>query len=148
MTFTFRPGDGFLRRMAARLREAPSRVHADMARRTRAAVEGLLAGQFATGTDPYGRPYPPARDRPAGPPMVRTGRLRDSLPVEVEVDRTGVRLSVLPGVSYAEYLQRGTRRMRARLIVPGTTVLAAVWRARIEAARDETLREWLQGLSR
>lgn len=147
-TFTFRQSDQFLARLAARLREAPQRVHAEMARRTAAAVEGLLDAQFRSGVDPYGRPWPPAKDRPAGPPMVRTGALRDGMAADATVDSGGVRLAVTASVPYAKYLQGGTRRMRARLIVPGSAVLARVWRDRLERVRDDVLREWLQGLAR
>lgn len=143
-SFTFSTGDGFLRRLAQRLREAPAAVHRDAEVRVKRAVEGLLEEQFQTATDPHGRPYKPPKDGHS-PPMTRSGRLRRGLVVRVSSTPDGLRIAVDADVEYAKYLQRGTYKMDPRLIVPGAAVLARRWRDRILAAHAESVAAHYQG---
>ena len=77
--------------------------------------------------------------------MVRSGKLWEGLGVVVSASATGVSVRVTATEEYAKFLQYGTRKMRARLIVPGENVLASIWRQHLERARDEAMKAWLSG---
>lgn len=134
---------GFLQRQAARMREAPRRVHAAVGRKVEAAVDALIQEQFDTATDPHGRPYLPPKDGHL-PPMTRSGDLRRGMKAHARSEPGAIRVSVTADQEYAKYLQYGTRRMRQRLVVPNGP-LAQRWRDAILAACSDGVREWAQG---
>ena len=101
----------------------------------------LVAKQFSSGCDPYGRPWRPItattkrlrKGRKGGRPLTDTGRLRAG--TGVSVTRSGLRLSL--GAPYGYFHQVGTRNMPARRIFPQFGMPAA-WRAVLqETARAE-----------
>lgn len=137
-------GDQFLRDLAQRFRDAPARVHADMARRCERAVHDLIDEQFRTGTDPFGRPWEPPKDGHS-PPMVRTRKLWGGLKIRVDATGSGIQILVASAAEYARYLQYGTWRMLPRRIVPGSGVLVAAWRAALRAACAAAMARWYSG---
>lgn len=141
--FIFRD-DPFLKKLADKLREAPRQIHDEMARRMEQKLREVLRAQFAEARDPLGRPYLPPKDGHL-PPMRRTGALEDGLTVEAVSTSSGIFLNVTASVEYAKYLQTGTRRMKARQIVPATGVLAETWRRAIREANQESIEVWYRG---
>jgi len=104
----------------------------------------LVAKQFSSGTDPYGRPWRPIsattkrlrKGRKGGRPLTDTGRLRAG--TGVSVTRSGARLVL--GAPYGYFHQVGTRNMPARRIFPQFG-LPAAWRTVLrDAARAELRR--------
>jgi hypothetical protein len=123
-----------------KLSEVPSQAAADAAVR----IADVIDGQFADGVDPTGAAYIPPKD--GGTPMVRSGALRANIRVVARSTPDGVEVSVVPGVPYAGYLQRGTRKMAPRRIVPGrTTAGAAKWRTAAREAYAAAVRAWFHG---
>ncbi len=98
----------------------------------------LVAKQFSSGSDPYGRPWRPIsattkRLRKGGRPLTDTGRLRAG--TGVSVTRSGCKLVL--GAPYGYFHQVGTRNMPARRIFPQFG-LPASWRTVLrDAARAE-----------
>jgi phage gpG-like protein len=93
----------------------------------------LIKEGFATGTDPYGRRWPKAKDRPSGRPMHRTGALSRSYKVAHSLTYTPLR--------YAWYLQKGTKTTRPRYQVPVRT-LPVRWRT----AYQRVIKKYMTGL--
>ena len=133
-----------MKRLAQKLREAPAAIHRDAERRVKAAVERQLEAQFATSTDPMGRPYLPPKDGHS-PPMTRSGRLRRGMRVVVVSGPDILRISVMSDRDYAKYLQHGTRKMAARLITPGSSLLSYKWREVVQRAHMEAVRAYFSG---
>ena len=101
----------------------------------------LVAKQFSSGSDPYGRPWRHIsattkrlrKGRKGGRPLTDTGRLRAG--TGVSVTRSGCKLVL--GAPYGYFHQVGTRNMPARRIFPQFGMPAA-WRAVLqETARAE-----------
>lgn len=137
-------GDQYLEELARRLEEAPQRVHDLLAQELQDRLTRVVDDQFADGVDPTGAAYIPPKD--GGTPMVRSGALRANIRVVARSTPDGVEVSVVPGVPYAGYLQRGTRKMAPRRIVPGrTTAGAAKWRTAAREAYAAAVRAWFHG---
>jgi hypothetical protein len=95
---------------------------------------------FTLGSDPYGKPWAQlapatlAKGR-AMPPLTDTGRMRESLRVNV-----GVRSIVATVDDPAGYHQEGTRYMPARPILPNDAQgLPDAWRAALSEAAQRIL---------
>lgn len=140
--FRFSADDQFLLNLAHRLDEAPALIHRQVEQELVSTLSSVLDRQFATATDPYGVPYLPPKYA-TNPPMVRTGALRRGLGVRVASGWGGITVTVTSDQEYARYLQTGTRRMEARRIVPGATMLAAVWREAAIAAYVAAFKRWI-----
>lgn len=137
-------GDQFLEGLVRKLEEAPARIHERVAAELQARLAKVIDDQFADAVDPTGKPYLPPKD--GGTPMQRTGALRASIRVVARSTPDGVEVQVVPGVDYAGYLQRGTRKMAPRRIVPGNTTAGALkWRAAAREAYAAAVRAWFHG---
>ena len=132
--------NGELKRIIAHFRTAPDAMKGDIAEGMRKVTENLIAEQFATGKDPYGKPWLPPKDGHT-PPMVRTGTLRDSIKVTVVKDVNGLEVSVRSSADYAKFLQNGTWKMKPRLIAPGS--LPGHWRDAYKIVFEMALERWI-----
>lgn len=93
--------------VAKKLGETPSRLHRAMGNAS-TEIRKLVADEFATGTNPWGRPWPAHKDSSdSGPVLRRTGALASS----VSVALIGGSIVTKVGAPYSRYLQRGRRRM-------------------------------------
>lgn len=122
---------GGLQRNLAELAKVPSAVSSEVA----PVLTGKLQEQYATGTDPYGRPWAPLRPstlrkgrRP--PPLTASGAMRD-----------GTRAFALPGAGVGFSVpfpgrihQGGSVNMQARPILPRGGRLPAGWSLVIRAS--------------
>lgn len=102
-------------------------------------INVLIARQFATGSDPYGKHWKPIkasalkrRTNKSSPPLTDRGRLSSGTIAEVMPGgRRGVRLVI--GAPYGYFAQVGTKHAPARPIFP-TRGLPASWRAVLKAS--------------
>jgi hypothetical protein len=102
-------------------------------------ITKLLQKQFATGTDPYGRPWRPLKPatlakgrRP--PPLTDSGAMRRGTVARAAPGgRAGIRLLV--GKRYGFFHQSGTRYMAARRILPQNGLPYAWSRVLAEASK-------------
>ena len=107
----------------------------------------LMAKQFSSGCDPYGRPWRPItattkrlrKGRKGGRPLTDTGRLRAG--TGVSVTRSGAKLVI--GAPYGAFHQTGTKNMPARRIFPQFG-LPAAWRAVLQDTARAELRRRLR----
>jgi len=124
---------GTLRKLA----EVPSRAAKSAAER----IGELILDGFASGTDPYGRPWAPLKPFTLAkgrfpPPLTDTGAMRDSIEVKPS---GGAGIEVTMGVEYATFHQTGTADMAQRQILPQSGGLPPSWsRAIRDAVADET----------
>ena len=132
--------NGELKRIIAHFRTAPEAMKGDIAEGMRKVTENLIAEQFATGKDPYGKAWLPPKDGHT-PPMIRTGTLRDSIKVTVVKGANGLEVSVRSSADYAKWLQNGTWKMKPRLIVPGS--LPGHWRDAYRIVFEDALEKWI-----
>lgn len=96
--------------------------------------------QFATGTDPYGRPWAPLKPstlrKHGPPPLTDTGRLKSG--TFARAGRGGILIEV--GASYGAFHQvgfrRGKTRVPARKILPSRGMPAA-WRTILDRRARE-----------
>lgn len=121
------------------LSTVPSRAAAEAA----GELNDLLREQYATGTDPYGRPWAPLRPATLAkgrqpPPLFDTGDMAEGTGAR-PAQGAGIELNVpFPGGAH----QRGSRnvpwntRNPARPILPDEDELPEAWQAAIEKAAD------------
>ena len=105
------------------------------------AIEGqrLVAEEFATGTDPSGKPWKRAKDNKAGRRMFRTGALAGSWSNTYTYKAAIVQSSS----AYAGPLNFGTRSIKARRQIPGArlpskwaTALTVAFMRRLQRFQD------------
>ena len=107
----------------------------------------LIAKQFSSGSDPYGRPWRPIsattkrlrKGRKNGPPLTDTKRLRTG--TSVKPARSGLRLNL--GAPQGYFHQVGTKNMPARRIFPQFG-LPAAWRVVLQTAARAEFRRRLR----
>ena len=105
----------------------------------------VIQQEFDTGRDPYGKSWPePKRDtktsrnRHAGLPMIRTGRLMTGWSYRPSADGFALENEA----PYSTFLQDGTSKMEARKMVPDGDDLPPLWRLRFEKAVEKKLFEF------
>ena len=111
------------------------------ARANREAAEGLqalVAQEFAEGRGPDGEAWPAPKD--GGRPGYRSGALASA----ASVDAYGSRLLLrAPGVAYARFFTRGTRKMAARPVFPAGK-LPPAWKRVIQLAHRRAVERRLR----
>lgn len=116
-----------LNRFAATLRALPTTLAQRVAAAAAPALSELAQESFDASTDPYGAPWPPAKD--GGTVTLRaTGTLEKFLHYVV----SGTRLRVSLGVDYAKY------QIGKRLVFPRAGLLPPKYAAKLE---EITVRE-------
>ena len=114
-------------------------------RNLRAAIQKNVAAEalrqvqlgFKTGTDPDGVPWAPLKHR-VGQPLRKTGRLNRSF----NARPSGQGIAIGTNVVYAQYHQRGTRRMVARRMLPPGPRLGRTWERPVRAAIKATISQF------
>jgi len=94
----------------------------------------LVKQGFERESEPFGAPWAPLKRR-TGKILQDTGRLKNSFTPRATAD--GFR--IVTNVAYAQYHQRGTRRMVARPLVPTGTHLPDAWLVAFHRVVDEIL---------
>jgi phage gpG-like protein len=89
----------------------------------------LVMKGFQSGTDPKDDPWAPLRSR-NGMILVRTARMRNSFTSKP----TATGFVIGSNVTYTKFHQDGTKKMKARQMVPTGGVLTAKWQTAIDAA--------------
>jgi hypothetical protein len=96
------------------------------------AAEGYRAAQ-----DPYGAAWPPRKSRGGGRALlVRTGALRNSASVAAANKRFFI---VAYTMAYAQFHQRGTRRMARRSVLPRGGRIPGSWAAAYSDVFEELM---------
>lgn len=121
-----------------RLAEVPSAA----AREASRDISRLLAREFATSTDPYGRAWKPLkRKRRGGRVLVKTGALKAGT---VARPLPGAGIGVELGASYGLYHQTGTRRGLPRRPILPDRGLPASWNEAVSRAVERAVRARLR----
>jgi phage gpG-like protein len=100
----------------------------------------LVKQGFADRTDPYGAQWADKADGSACFLVGPTGNLKDGWHTK-EISASQVVIG--PAVYYGAFHQGGTRKMKARKMVPDDGNIPATWEATIEEAATEMIRELL-----
>lgn len=130
---------GKLAQFALRLREAPKKIQQKAATEIKAGVTKLIADEFATKTDPYGKAWRPPQD--GGETMVRSGKARRGFRVEVVPGGVGLSLRISNAQDYVKWLQKGTSVMEARRTVPDGA-MPERWKKVFADAYDRAIAAW------
>lgn len=145
MSFSFRKsgsvrGLQHLRQHALQFKGAPKKVLNQMAAAGKTIFEEMVEECFAKRSDPYGKPWAPAKDGHL-PQLERSGQLKDGFLVKL-VD-TGLQKSVAiyNAQFYSVYLQKGTQKMEPRKVVPDAGLPPKV-RQRLQKEKDRIFREY------
>lgn len=124
----------------AKLARVPSQASAEASKD----INQLIDREYAEGKDPYGKPWAPLRSATLAtgrtpPPLTATGKMRKGT-LARPLPSIGIGLQLpSPGIFH----QRGTRRMRARPILPYGGMPRA-WSAAIRTATARALARQLQ----
>lgn len=121
----------------ARLRQdlttADARLMSAAAGVVRDVLDASIDGGFRQGRDVYGRAFRPAKDGHL-PPMIRSGKLRRSIKVEIVPSPSDWLVTAAEDTDYGQYLRDGTFKMDQRRFIPGQTEpLPASWDRRIQS---------------
>ncbi len=120
-----------------------SRVPSQVAREASTSINGLIQQEFDRGQDPYGKAWAPLRSATLAkgrtpPPLTATGKMRGKT-LAKPLQSIGIGLEFpFPGVFH----QKGTRKMRARPVLPYGGMPRA-WTAAIKIATAKALAKQL-----
>lgn len=98
-----------LQKLARSLERTPDKLARAMAT-AGGEIGKLVADEFSTGTNPWGRPWPAPKD--GGAPLVRSGSLKGS----VSVSSSEGKITTKATAPYARNLQRGRRNFKKTAI--------------------------------
>lgn len=137
-------GSGDLQRLARRIQDAGGEIGRRMAQAGGREIKRLIAEEFASGTDPYGKKWPVPQDGHR-PPMIRSRELMRGYHYATVKSPVGWRTQVTNDAAYSELLQRGTRRMTRRRHLPDQRQgLPARWQRAIEDAKQIDVQAYLE----
>jgi phage gpG-like protein len=108
-----------LQKLAKSLSATPEKLARGLAKAS-TEIRKLVADEFATGTNPWGRAWPKPAD--GGAPLQRTGALANS----VSVVSSGDKITTKVGAAYGKYLQGGRKRAKRGPLRPGEKRKASV----------------------
>lgn len=136
-------GLGQLAGNVGRLARVPARVAAFAA----PAIADEIEGEFATGRDPYGRPWAPLKPRTLArgrrpPPLTDTGAMRAGVDVR-PMRGAGIAITFADEIP-AYFHNRGTRYMARREILP-TGTFPARWARALERSGIEASQRTMEG---
>lgn len=141
MSFSVR-NTGLLRRLAVACSYAPRRIREDAAGKLTEKYAELVDAGFDAAADPYGKAWKPPADA-ANKPLQRSGKLRAGFKFKVVPTASGLSVSVSNTQAYAIWVQRGTDRMEARMMLPGKE-LPESWKKAAREVYAEATRRWYE----
>ena len=123
----------------AELEGIPSRIARDVAD----GINESIADQFATGTDPYGKPWAPllpqtVRRKGGDTRILRRSDALSSETVARPTSGSGIEIT---SVESGQYHQGGTKHMVARKVLPDGAELPDAWTEAIEKATEKAFKK-------
>lgn len=137
-------GSAGLEKLARRIAGAGDAISRRMAQAGGREIKRLIAEEYTTGTDPYGKKWPVAQDGHR-PPMIRSRALMRSYHYATTRSPVGWRTLVTNDEAHSEPLQRGTRHMQRRRHMPDQQQgLPAKWKRAITDAKEANAQAYLE----
>ena len=140
MSFEFQE-NSVLSDIIAALARAPEEIHREVKSEMEREISTMIDQTFDSGRAPGGADIPAPEAGNA--PLVKTGKLRRSIHVQVIPGTDGVQLRITSSVDYAKYLLRGTSRMSAREFLPSMQRLPHSWNEMFTRAYRRVIENWV-----